>query len=96
LEVGKAQPSILDAEDHYRDTGKEQREAMNADIMLREMELAAYEMAEAETCERRAHKLRLNATKRIASVHLEMQIAVSEFKNRIDNTKSRINNLQII
>jgi hypothetical protein len=55
---------------------------MNAEIMLREMELAAYEMAEAETCERRAHKLRLDATKRIASVHMEMQLAVNEFKTR--------------
>jgi hypothetical protein len=36
---------------------------MNAEIIIREMELAAYEMAEAETCERRAHKLRLDATK---------------------------------
>jgi len=50
--------------------------------MLREMELAAYEMAEAETCERRAHKLRMAATKKIASVHAEMQLALNEFKNR--------------
>jgi hypothetical protein len=57
---------------------------MNADIMLREMELAAYEMAEAETCEKRAHKLRMDATKRIASVYLEMQIAVTDFKSRIN------------
>lgn len=55
---------------------------MNAEIIIREMELAAYEMAEAETCERRAQKLRLSATKRIASVHAEMQLAVSEFKTR--------------
>jgi hypothetical protein len=55
---------------------------MRADIILREMELAAYEMAEAETCERRAHKLRMDATKRIASVHLEMQLALNEFRNR--------------
>ena len=55
---------------------------MNADLILREMEIAAYEMAEAETCERRAHKLRLDATKRIASVHKEMQIAVNEFRPR--------------
>ena len=61
---------------------------MNANIMLREMQLAAYEMAEAETSEKRAHKLRLSATKRIASVHLEMQIAVDEFKNRTDSQES--------
>jgi len=61
---------------------------MNANIMLREMQLAAYEMAEAETSERRAHKLRLTATKRIASVHAEMQIAVDEFKNRTDSQES--------
>jgi hypothetical protein len=60
---------------------------MNADILLREMELAAYEMAEAETCERRAHELRIKATKRIASVHAEMQIAVNEFKDRINAQK---------
>jgi hypothetical protein len=52
------------------------------------MQLAAYEMAEAETSEKRAHKLRLSATKRIASVHLEMQIAVDEFKNRTDSQES--------
>jgi len=61
---------------------------MNADILLREMELAAYEMAEAETCERRAQKLRLSATKRIASVHSEMQLAVSEFKTRPEKNNS--------
>jgi hypothetical protein len=61
---------------------------MNADILLREMELAAYEMAEAETCERRAQKLRLSATKRIASVHSEMQLAVSNFKTRTDAQES--------
>jgi hypothetical protein len=55
---------------------------MNAELIIREMELAAYEMAEAETCERRAHKLRLSATKRIASVHMEMQLAVNEVKTR--------------
>jgi hypothetical protein len=60
---------------------------MNAEIMLREMELAAYEMAEAETCERRAHKLRMAATKKIASVHAEMQLALNEFKDRINAQK---------
>jgi hypothetical protein len=55
---------------------------MNAESLLREMELASYEMAEAETSERRAQKLRLSATKRIASVYAEMQLAVSEFKTR--------------
>jgi len=60
---------------------------MNADILLRKIELAVYEMAEAETCERRAHKLRMDATKRIASVHAEMQIAVNEFKDRINAQK---------
>jgi len=53
---------------------------MNAEIIIREMELAAYEMAEAETCERRAHKLRLDATKRIAAVHKEMTLALEDFK----------------
>jgi hypothetical protein len=61
---------------------------MNAELLLREMEIAAYEMAEAETCERRAQKLRLSATKRIASIHAEMQLAVSEFKNRTDVQES--------
>ena len=55
---------------------------MNAELLLREMEIAAYEMAEAETSERRAQKLRLSATKRIASVYAEMQIALGEAKNR--------------
>jgi hypothetical protein len=52
------------------------------------MEIAAYEMAEAETCERRAQKLRLSATKRIASIHAEMQLAVSNFKTRTDVQES--------
>jgi hypothetical protein len=60
----------------------ENPKAMNAENTIREMELAAYEMAEAETHERQAQKLRLNASKRIASVHLEMQIALGEAKNR--------------
>jgi hypothetical protein len=53
---------------------------MNAEIIIRKMELAAYEMAEAEACERRAHKLRLDATKRIAAVHKEMTLALEDFK----------------
>ena len=53
---------------------------MNAEIIIREMELAAYEMAEAETCERRAHKLRLDATKRIASVRQEMILALEDVR----------------
>jgi hypothetical protein len=65
-----------------------QEKIMNADVMLREMELAAYEMAEAETCERRAHKLRMDATKRIASVHLDMQLALNEFRNRTNVPKN--------
>lgn len=55
---------------------------MNAEIIIREMELAAYEMAEAETCERRAHKLRLDATKRIASVRQNMILALEDAKAR--------------
>jgi hypothetical protein len=66
----------------------ENTNTMNADLMLREMELAAYEMAEAETCERRAHKLRMDATKRIASVHLDMQLALNEFRNRTNIPKN--------
>ena len=58
---------------------------MNAEIIIREMELAAYEMAEAETCERRAHKLRLDATKRIAAVHKEMTLALEDAKARKEN-----------
>ena len=58
---------------------------MNAEIIIREMELAAYEMAEAETCERRAHKLRLDATKRISAVHKEMTLALEDAKARKEN-----------
>ena len=44
--------------------------------ILKEMELAVYELAEAETAERRAHQLRTSASKRIASFHAEFKTAV--------------------
>jgi|694.fasta_scaffold09371_18 hypothetical protein len=61
---------------------------MNAELIIREMELAAYEMAEAETSERRAHKLRLDATKRIASVRQDMILALEDAKARKDAQQS--------
>jgi hypothetical protein len=61
---------------------------MNAELIIREMELAAYEMAEAETCERRAQKLRLSATKRIASVRQDMILALEDAKARKDAQQS--------
>jgi hypothetical protein len=61
---------------------------MNAELIIREMELAAYEMAEAETCERRAHKLRLSATKRIASVRQDIILALEDAKARKDAQQS--------
>ena len=48
---------------------------MNPTEILREMELATYELA--ETAERRAHQLRTSAAKRIASFHADFKAAVA-------------------
>lgn len=55
---------------------------MTAQNITRELELATWEMAEAEACERKAHKLRYEASRRIASVHREMIDAMEENKSR--------------
>lgn len=50
---------------------------MNAEAILKEMELAAWELAEAETAERRAHQLRTSASRRIASFHADFKTALT-------------------
>lgn len=50
---------------------------MNAENVLKEMELAAYELAAAETAERHARKLRRSAATRIAAFHAEFKAALS-------------------
>lgn len=49
---------------------------MDADLILKDMELAAWELAEAESAERRAHKLRISASKRIAAFHANFKAAL--------------------
>lgn len=49
------------------------------------MELAAYEMAEAETMERAAALSRLRASKRIASVHAEMRHWLREYEKKAED-----------
>lgn len=49
---------------------------MNTDAALRELELAAWEQAEAESHERAAKSLRIKAAKRVAAVHSEMKSAM--------------------
>lgn len=52
---------------------------MNAEEVLRELELAAWESAEAESHERAAKALRLKSTKRISSVHQQIKEAQVAF-----------------
>ncbi len=49
---------------------------MNALRIMRELELAAFELAEAESHERAAKALRVKATKRTSAVHAEIAAAV--------------------
>lgn len=55
---------------------------MNALTIQKELELAAWELAEAETLERQAKAKRTAAAKRIAASHLEIEIAINEAKNK--------------
>lgn len=55
---------------------------MTAAEAIQEVELAAYEMAKAETRERSAALYRLRATKRIAAVHAELRHWDKEFRLR--------------
>lgn len=51
---------------------------MNAETIIQEIELATWAMAEAESLEKRAHKLRVDATRTLAKVRLEMVDALEE------------------
>ena len=55
---------------------------MNALTIQKELELAAWELAEAETFERQAKAKRTAAAKRIAAAHLEIEIAINDAKTR--------------
>ena len=61
----------------YRNTHK-----MNAETIIQEIELATWAMAEAESLEKRAHKLRVDATRTLAKVRLEMVDALEEAKQK--------------
>jgi hypothetical protein len=62
---------------------------MNALNLQRELELAAWEMAESERHEKTAKALRLSASKRIAASHLELEIAIKEAQSRKEITKEQ-------
>ena len=49
---------------------------MNTPAALSELELATWELAEAEAHERMAKALRIKAGKRFAAVHLELKAAL--------------------
>lgn len=49
---------------------------MNAELACKELELAVYELAEAETAERRARQLRSQAARRISAFHAELKSAI--------------------
>jgi hypothetical protein len=55
---------------------------MNAPELQKELELAAWEMAEAEGYERQAKALRTKAIKRIAAAHCEIEIAIIQAKSK--------------
>lgn len=54
---------------------------MNAEYLLKELELAAWEQSEAETHERAAKKLRMDATRRMAVCHIEIKLALEKAKD---------------
>lgn len=60
---------------------------MNALRIMRELELAAFELAEAESHERAARALRIKATKRTSAVHAELKTAVEAVMTRPAATK---------
>ncbi len=60
---------------------------MNAAEVMRELELAMYELAEAGQKEKQAATLRISASKRISLAHLQISDAVKSVKqtNQIPN-----------
>jgi hypothetical protein len=62
---------------------------MNTPAAIREMDLAAWEYAEADTHERAARALRLKATKRISAVHLELKTALAAARTHSTNNQKR-------
>ena len=59
---------------------------MNAAAALRELELAAWEAAEAETHERAAKALRLKSARRTAAVHAHLKYALTSATLRLSRT----------
>ena len=62
---------------------------MNAETIIQEIELATWAMAEAESLEKRAHKLRVDATRTLAKVRLEMVDALEEAKQKRNDERIR-------
>lgn len=61
---------------------------MDSKHVMRELELAAWEMAEAESHERAAHALRIKAMKRTSAVHAELKAATTTAIERRKNKNS--------
>jgi hypothetical protein len=55
---------------------------MNAELAARELELAAYEMSEAEAHDRAAMALRTKAAQRISAVHSELRGAITIYRTK--------------
>jgi hypothetical protein len=58
---------------------------MSPQGIVNELSLAAWEMAEAATLEKKAAKLRLSSTNRIAAIHLEFTEAMKTAKEKDKN-----------
>lgn len=59
---------------------------MTAKVAIQELELAAWELAEAESHERAAKALRLKSARRTAAVHAHLKEALSSFEIHLAET----------
>ncbi len=68
---------------------------MNAESLQKELELAAWEMAEAEGLERQAKAYRTKAIKRIAAAHCEIELAIIAAKSKTETKKQLTNQTHV-
>jgi len=64
---------------------------MNAHEALKHLDLAAYDLAEAERHERQAKARRMEATKKLAAVSVFFRDGINEIKHSDKNQKPKTN-----
>ena len=60
---------------------------MNVNTILNELEMASWELAEAESREKAAVILRRKSAARLASIHLELKTALEQAQNKKQKDK---------